>query len=594
MKKFRKSLSFLLASTVLFSLFSASGCQSHKSDESSLSAPSSLSESTSSESTSVTTSTQETSTETTGENTATSEPSETTTAPIEDSSSGVKVHWNTYDPSVKKYPDPIVNWLDGKPSYDFKTSSDYGTIYFYEGWSNRTYYGSTLKTIGCIDASGRVICAPIFDEEWLVSDPITDKYIGNIVIKHLDTDSTDSKKAHLIYQKVGFLSDDGSVYSGLQYDDFCFEEEKFFFMNYTQDGVLFTPFDTKTGETGTSFELKFDYSKVPSDMGFSSLIHDRYLVFMPNYWIDSDNPYDENASVLFDGQTGKEIPTSDNQFIFDGALLKEERSENYNYGDTDASATYTITDYDGKELWKGTYHEFSKISSDRILFGAKDHWDVLDLQGNLIGSLKSGDQYIGSCTDSIVYSYNSKIHLRVSFPNASVPEGYIEEFYTFDQDLHPISDTEPNIFENAGPQSSDDDYVIKNEGSIQLLDPSDHHVIKEFSGVDDFSFRGDQEDPRKYLVLSKWSEEKWRYDFVDIVDSKTGESYFTNPVAKEYLDLCVNPDYITDQSVYFTNGENSLLIGKDGKVLFLWNTFSNNEEHYFDYYWMEDDEPDIP
>ncbi len=487
-----------------------------------------------------------------------------------------------------------MNWLDGKPSYDFKTSSDYGTIYFYEGWSNRTYYGSTLKTIGCIDASGRVICAPIFNEAWHLSDPKTDEYIGHLVLKHLDTDSIDAKKAHLIYQKVGFLSDDGSVYSGLQYDDLCFEEGKFFFMNYTQDGVLFTPFDTKTGETGTSFELKFDYSKVPSDMGFSSLIHDRYLVFMPNYWIDSDNPYDENASVLFDGKTGKEIPTSDNQFIFDGALLKEERSDNYDYANKESSATYTLSDFDGRELWQEQYHEFFKLSSDRILFGTKDRWDLVDLEGKWIGSLKKGDQYIGSCTDPNVYASDSRIHLHIFYPDVSVPEGYVEKSYIFDKDLHLISEAKMNDPSDTGSQYSDDDYVIKNEESIQLLDPSDHHVIKEFTGVNDYYFRGDEEDPKKYMILSRWSEENWRNDFVDIVDPKTGESYFTTPVAKEYLDLCVNVEDISDQAVYFTNGENSLLIGKDGQVLFLWNIFRNNEEHYFDYYWMEDDEPDIP
>lgn len=675
MKKLRKSLSFLLASTVLFSLFSASACQSNKSDESSLS-ESTSSESISESTSATTSSTSESTTETTAESTTTTESSETTVASDESSSSGVKVNWDMYRSPVKEQLDPVINRVSGEPSYDFIPSPDYGKIRFYCGSINHAFVNST-HTLGCIARDGRVICEPIFNEYDRLHYNYDDPENGYIVIRHQIASEVNADKEHLTFRKVGFLSLDGSIYSGLSYDDYYLDDhKKLIFITYTDDGALLTHYDYVTGKAEDPIKLHFDYRKIPQDFEFVRLINDRYLVFEPNYWIDSDDRYDDNQTTLIDGKTGKEIPTENNQYIIGDRLLKEvqpeESEEEY---EESKDRTYILTDFSGNRIFEKNYRYFYFVGDERIMFRSHDGWDLFDLQGNQIGSLRQGDQYWRSETDTSIFYEFSKIYLEV-YEMTESSSSYTT--YVFDLDLKLIDSTEDknasllfdtikvndeyankelenivtgktyeygetsqvfkagdficvstwhDIFtgddreysESIFLDPSDFHEVLKCEGEVKdwnnieciimtegedsyrVLDPSDLHVVREGTGKID-AFHDDIRN-KDYVVIyevKQISEFSTTETVKEVFDAKTGKDFFTNPPDQKYLSAMSSVDGISDGYLYSINYYPSdpmqIVINEKGEVVFLWNVFNSNDEHYEDDYWRVDgdDEPDIP
>ncbi len=431
MKKFHSSIAISLAATIVLSSLCMSGCK--KSDETSL-ITSSASSSTSEpcrEETTTSDASETTTVGSTGSSTnESSEPSQTT-MPDNGSSSGVKAHWDNYRPVASKKPDPIMNWIDEDHPSDFVPSSDYGRIYFYKETINGTYIPSF--SAGCIDANGRVICKPFVNSFEEDKDGN-----GYILTKNVSTDAVEHNRS-LTYRKVGFLSLDGSFYTGLIYDDYYFDDEgRMHFVRYTSDGLKTVSYDTKTGLTGDPVELRFDFTKIPDHMTLGKVVLDRYIVFEPNEYIDSDDPYEENETILFDGQTGMEIITSNHQFIVGNTLLLEEQIGDGNHWDNDTMFTCTLTDHSGNQLWQKTYYQKYIVSDDRILFQTNEGYELLDLSGNLIGALKKDDEYLGGSIDRpYIEVQDANIFLYVYFPSAD--DTYtINKNFIFDKDLHLI------------------------------------------------------------------------------------------------------------------------------------------------------------
>ncbi len=536
MKKFRRSIALFLSLTVVAAMFCSAGCGKNDPNGSASSSISSsassagdssasASESASgdatgatSDSTAATSDTDSSTGETSG--TTTSEPSETT-APDDGSSSGVRVHWDSYEPTTPKLPDPVVNWYYGEPKDDFIPAKDYGKIYFYSGFVSNPFSEARMDSLGCIDQNGRVICSPF------VNGYYDNDLGGYYLIRHVNVDDLDKNKYNLIYQKIGYLSKDGSVYSGVNYDDKYTVGEVIHFVTFTDKGLRTVPFDRETGLTGDPIDLVFDYSKIPQNMSLDHITMDRYLVFETNTDVDYEDER-EMARYIVDGKTGKVISTAGNQYIVGDKLLKEEvaKQEVTEEGDDWSMRTtykYTLSDLNGNSIWKKDYQSFRIIGEDRILFGTGSGWELLDLEGNLIGSLRKGDQYIGgNSTYLYVEEWYGKIRLHVT---VSTEEYEHWKDLTFDKDLHLIDTKEQkksrllfdtirvseSMNENfetvtelentkTGKTISYTDYVqvntvgsyvvvtiTKQDGDFytyvsQFMDPSDFRVVKEVEG----------------------------------------------------------------------------------------------------------------
>jgi len=694
MKKFHKSISFFLAASVVLTMFCLSGCNKNETSETETSS-SSITENTTVESTTESTTTESTTESTTvesttAESTTESETSESTTAetsestesttepsstfaPDEGSSSGVKVHWDSYDPVMEPLQKQVVNWFYGKPTYEFIPSPDYGKVHFFLG-SNNNRNANVTNTYGCIDDSGRVICAPFFNTYHEIKSM---EDVGSILIKHMDANDPASKKSDLIYQDIAFLSDDGSVFSGFGYNDFFLKNGLIQFIKFTEKGIRVTPFDPKTGAEGKSYDLLVTFNKSLDSMRFESVIMERYILCTLNYWVDSDDPYAENETVLIDGKSGKIIPTSNNQYVFSGSLLKEECPEGEDPWNTGVLNTYTITDFNGKTLWSGKYYSFEKAAMDRILFRSSDGYDLFDQNGNLIGSVKEGTEPIGNgkieywhFDDGKLYCharYNvertitfdkylnvldskddetillNRVHVNytttidgesvINLKNEKTSRDFstggmnvvevteaadllliigntydsatdvstYKYIFVDPEDFHEVTTLESRSFPNEFIGCFDHSIVVDTGKTLKLISTPDFQVIKEIPASDGFEVIGWLEEEKKYLGLRTKSrsvsddQETYRdYKLTEILDPSTGESFFTTKPAEEYIRQLGYSTTIHDGKIYNLGYDTtpSMVIDKDGQILFLWNSFETGEEHYTWYPW--DEEPDTP
>ena len=683
MKKFHRSISFFLAASVVLTMFCLSGCSKNNPDGSAslntTSATSSVT-STSASATEISTSdsaggTGETSAsqgtddasetgDISGPSTATSAVPSETTSP-DDGSSGVKVHWDSYKSATPKMPDPVINWYYGKPKDDFIPSKDYGKIYFYTGFGANSHSANYLNVYGCIDQNGRVICSPFANDFYDVEGG------GYYVVRHVNVDDVEESKRHLIYKKIGYLSADGSVYSGISYDSLYTQDGVIHFVNYTDTGIHIVTFDKETGQTKDLMHLVFDYKKIPQDMDFYRVVKDRYLVFGPDSDGDYEDPTEGNKRVLIDGTTGKVIPTTKYQTIVGDRLLKQESADGSDEWSEDKEYIYTLSDYSGKTIWKKTYRDYSILGNDRILFGTASGWELLDLEGNVIGTLQDGDQYIGdSYSTKYVSVYNGKISLSVYYDTEDY--SLSKECY-FDKDLNLIdckeykksrlhfdsirvSETVDEDFNNVTELwniktdktvnykdciriNDAGDYlavtISKTNGvedifSTLFLDPSDFRVVKELEGtLDDYAIydnifiitKDDSFlllDPKDLHVLTErkgtprtftdddgktiyvvvfyetMGEKYWITELLDILDPATGKSIFSSPIPDEYFSLISGVTLISDGKVLVRDSDFNMMLDRNGSVLFFWEVFHGDAEHYTDDSVWNGEEPDEP
>ncbi len=541
MKKIQKHLASILAFTVVLSLFPITGCQKH--DPEGSDAISSTGSSTVIESTSATT---ENSSETTV-GTTSAAPESSTSAPDTTAPSGVKAHWDNYRPVVTELPDPVMHWIDEDHPSDFVPSSDYGRIFFYHDTMSYGYYGPVYGSAGCIDINGRVICKPFVDGYW--PDDYNDPH-GYIVKKG---------------EKCGFLALDGSFYSGLIYDKTVYDKAgNFRFIKYTSDGLTVSPYDVKTGESGDPLNLHFDHKAIPDNMSLAEIILDRYLLFTMDDYESDEDPYGSGEDFLIDAKTGRKIPVLRNQFIVGNAFLKEEKIGDEDWSE-DTMFTYTLTDFSGNQLWQKTYGRKYIVSDDRILFRTTEGYDLLDLSGNLIGTLKKGDEYVGNPSEHpFIEVLDSKICLYVSQPSDG--DSYKCTTYFFDKDLHLIrsESSEDNtsgnnniVYENIYDEKTGQDITtVTNTQNGNKTSFTGYAAVNPASSADYVIVRTDPDDP---TVNDDDFIYSYKYHFLDPND-------FTE---KKVLKGYINNEYDLSKGLIILQHKESfqLIDGKDFHVI---------------------------
>jgi len=377
MKKYKHVLCSVIALSVAASILAGAGCR--KLNQSSAS-DSTTTDTVPKETTEVTTtedskessapsssepteeSTEATSEETSEDTSATESTSETTS---DSSSSGVKAHWDAYQGSAEK-PEPVVRRIQEDPIEDFVPSSDYRRVLPFCGiTANEEDYWYDQSKYGFIDADGRLICDPIYSEINYLDD-------GYIVSKY--TEEHGNKGKFL----CGFLSADGSFYSGAIYDTYQDNGDLIYLFQVTDSGISYVTFDRKTSQVSEAKNLKLDLDPDEIPLEGIRIKKDRYIAFIDDYGF---------VFHIYDGKTGKEVPLaiesdsySAHPHFFKNVLYYYIYGED---GEPDKSYFYTI---DGELLYENPKF-YSPYSSDTILLERTDDLALLDEDGNATSTI---------------------------------------------------------------------------------------------------------------------------------------------------------------------------------------------------------------
>ena len=352
------------------------------------------------------------------------------------------------DPAVE-LPDEVATRLSADPIEDFVPGSDYGEIFPFTG--NTLVEGTNYGTVGLFDAQGRIVCDPVYHGVFRYDE-------NGFIVYRYQEDSTYSTA------KCGFLSRDGSAYTGLIYDDYFCEGDQFYFVNIDQRDITIIPFDLSGAKAGDPIQLKTLLEQDKSFDHFSTVIDERYILYVDDYGF---------PTVIADGTTGKEVHYPDCDGLFYGTraghvyILSTEIDGSASDGSAGPIfAVYTIS---GEKLFdRTTFTAYQYNGGDQVLFKQDNDWVVTDLEGNRIHTLvedpehpirsfyQTGDYYIATYDDKI--ECYSKDFEHVYGVDTDSPSDY----YTVDADY--------TVPEDAGAALSPILYTM-DDSVITFLDP---------------------------------------------------------------------------------------------------------------------------
>ncbi|MBR5975933.1 MAG: hypothetical protein IK020_12205 [Clostridiales bacterium] len=381
MKRFLRAFVLGIASTLILSfLASLIGCRSEETTESRKKKAEKTTEQT--EEIEEPETSPESSTTETSESSETTETSESTSDPSDTSATVIQ---------PVELPDEVATRLSDDPIEDFVTGSDYGEIYPFDGNPRvpQTNYG----TVGFFDEKGRIICDAVYHSAWRYDE-------NGFIVCRYEGDSTYTPA------KYGFISHDGSSYTGLIYDDFFHEGDQFYFVNTdTQRNVTVIPFDLENAKAKDPIGLKTLRRMYESLNHLKTVINDRYLLYVDDY----DFP-----TVVVDGTTGEEVHYPDCDGLFYGTRAGNIyilSTEDYWSAVAPIFAVYKIS---GEKIYDRTvFTAYQYNGGDQVLFREEGGWVVTDLDGNRIYTLvddpdhpirsfdQTGDYYIARYDDNI-------------------------------------------------------------------------------------------------------------------------------------------------------------------------------------------------
>ncbi len=341
MKRIHQAFSFLLALTVVSSVDLLCACKQSRNDSSSAATSDSVIS-------------EDPTTLASSEITTTSLSPEETTETVHTSVS-VKTDWSLYEPS--KFPDSVHTRLSEEQIVEFVPSSDYGAVFPFVVSIQRGPHTSQVNAkYGLFDINGRIVLDAVINEYYVVQN-------GYMLVTYTDQEFGGSK--------YGFVSFDGSIYSGISYDEYYSNPEKneICFVSLNQTGVTVTPFNTETGETGKSFDLKANPSDGVSSFRydiefFSGIYHQRYIL-LSYEWLND----------IVDGETGERMLdfVSDYETGIVGRFLYAE-SEN----------GYSLYDLDEKLVFDQTFTKISELPNGNVILCSSDKNMIIDSNGEIV------------------------------------------------------------------------------------------------------------------------------------------------------------------------------------------------------------------
>ena len=169
------------------------------------------------------------------------------TGPEDTSGPAVKVHWDVYEED--DHPTPVVHRLREERIDDFIPSSDYGYVMpFCASHGEKQYEDDSEYSarFGFIDAKGRLICDGVF-----CNYSVLEK--GYIVNKTVPSTSGGSDN-----WCSGYISKDGSFYTGTRYDDASVDDDDLYLIRYTSDTLTYKVLNMTSGKLSEERTLKIN------------------------------------------------------------------------------------------------------------------------------------------------------------------------------------------------------------------------------------------------------------------------------------------------------------------------------------------------
>ncbi len=246
-------------------------------------------------------------------------------------------------------PDPVFSRLREEQITDIEQSDDYGEIYIFgEG------------KYGFFDSNGRIICDPVFTSVVTLSN-------GDYVVTGAEG-------------KAGFVSHDGSIYTGLKYDDYCIDRVsgELLFLKKTETGFLSYTFNTETGKQDVERGIEVDYEELGIDASADIRLVSSWRDFAELYLAAS------NRYILIDGLTGKEIPAPSEKSEWEGRFFLEKRDEE----------SFRFFDVQGQELFEEMQYSSMESNDNAYLLTGKNEIDLFDRDLKKLASLEIGDRKV--------------------------------------------------------------------------------------------------------------------------------------------------------------------------------------------------------
>lgn len=601
MKKFRSAVSICIAVSALLSILTAGGCRAQKKDSVNSEEASSTTyeETTEVPTTEGTTEiSEETSEETSEQDTTSSENiSETSSGASDpgDPSSGVKAHWDAYQPGTKQA--DVIHRIQDGPISDITPSSDYGYVIPFLGIQSTSEeeWNSNSK-VGFINSKGELICDPVFSDYFPIK--------GGYIVRRYYPETEAQFGKYLL----GYLSNDGTVYSGTKYDAYDIVGDDLILFQTTFSDVTYITFDRSTGKASEpkTLKAKVDLHGMEPEEYYQCyypqnicILKGRYVAYL-----------DEMSSVmgLYDGTTGNklDLPIKDYYPHLLGNFLW------YSIYDYEKDIQHTkVYDPDGNLLFEDV--GLSRLG-ENILIHDNDFIRVLDPNGNTLASLdkkdlpqvenvfvKGEDVFVITTKEGLIYDSNLKqvlsipglttdstnfvysANYRVS---ESDPPRYLEN-YSYSSNSKVVTDIEtgtqvqidaeqveyiPNTsyilgyYINAIPI---DDYDYTYSYTWQIIDMKDGSTVlsnEELS--EEIAPLYDRATSKAYLYVRDYGTHEH-----SLIDIATGEKIFSkdnDPFLSgndpEYAEDIYNGNIL----LYCPKSGFSYMIDKDGKVIFLY------------------------
>ncbi|MBR3057647.1 MAG: hypothetical protein IKG93_06710 [Clostridiales bacterium] len=285
-------------------------------------------------------------------------PQETTTEPSEASESTSE---ETSESTVQseelkssERPEQVYSRLSKETITELETSDSYGEIY---AFSNRKELGCS----GFFDRSGRIIVDPVFT-------PISYLADGGYVVCGKEG-------------KVGYLSHDGAIYTGLKYDDFCIDRitGELLFLKKTETGFLCYTIDMETGKQDVERGIEVDCESLGTNVTLDNIRLESMYREYAEFYLETSNKY-----FLVDGLTGKNVAFPSENAVWQGSFFLCRTNDD----------KYQFFNINGEELLQEKEYTLVDSNIDYYLCAGKDGIDLYNANLKLVASMASPDKKV--------------------------------------------------------------------------------------------------------------------------------------------------------------------------------------------------------
>ncbi len=462
-----------------------------------------------------------------------------TSTPRTASSIQVKTDWSYYTPDTQL--EEIYTRMSDQPIGDFQPSSEYGGIYPFVGSVTLHAPNDCFLKYGLFDAQGRIVCDAVFDNIYPVSN-------GYMLQKYTDADSTNPTI------KAGFVSKDGSCYTGIIYDGAYYDatQRQICFFTSNATGITTFLFDCDTYETINSYDFQITDGRygdlVDTFTEFSGIWFDRYLVF--------DGMV---TTLICNGTTGEwlEMPGGGNEessedFIKAGECLG---CLQYVQNGDEYIAHHSLLDQNFTPIFDQYFLQIEALANGKIFLRTEDRYIITDANGislvqvpisdEDIHEIEIGANYIIDYMDEEIRVYNDQLDIIETYAiepdswssvSLLCPHNFIQDYAFEYDDILWKSFPEQNELINLHTGASTTlpfgttgvsllpDRILVNVGDWDcptwtLLDSADFHVIAQGKGhAEPFI---DEASNTCYLLVYATSEQIGVGKIVDIDSGHT-------------------------------------------------------------------------